>query len=87
MGYFSNGTEGAMYEEEYCERCIHGSDSESLCPVWSMHMLLNYDLCNAPDDNPGRIALDMLIPRKGIHNEQCTMFVRVEAPSIPGMER
>ena len=36
---------------------------------------LGYDLCNAPADNPGRIALDMLIPRNGIVNEQCTMFI------------
>jgi hypothetical protein len=76
MGYFSNGAEGEMYEEEYCNRCIHGPEQnpDSMCTVWSLHMLLNYELCNAPDNNPGRIALDMLIPRRDIHNEQCTMF-------------
>jgi len=36
MGYFSNGTEGMAYEDEYCSKCVHnynqpktiGSDSE-----------------------------------------------------------
>ena len=32
MGYFSNGTEGMMYEEEYCDKCWHGGDNA--CAVW-----------------------------------------------------
>ncbi|KKN12271.1 hypothetical protein LCGC14_1018230 [marine sediment metagenome] len=23
MGYFSNGTEGDIYSEKYCEKCVH----------------------------------------------------------------
>ena len=70
MAYFANGTEGQMYEEEYCERCIHGDG----CSVWMLHLMLNYDQHDEP-----KIAemLNTLIPRKenGLGNEQCSMFV------------
>jgi len=69
MGYFSNGTEGMMYAEQYCYRCIHGK--EGMCAVMLAHMTHNYDECNKPDS-----ILHMLIPRKegGIGNEECRMF-------------
>lgn len=66
MGYFSNGTEGEMYESQYCDRCIHQDDP---CAVWLLHMLHNYDECNND-----KSMLHVLIPRKGIENEQCAMF-------------
>ena len=81
MGYFSNGSEGELYEQRYCSRCIH----HKTCPVWMLHLLLNYELCNAPEDNPGRIALDMLIPRGEGGNEQCTMFVEAVSRRLPGL--
>lgn len=57
MGYFSNGTEGAGFEEAHCSRCVHGAwardgwnpldpaaePGEIQCPVWSLHHLWNYD--------------------------------------------
>ena len=67
MGYFSNGTEGMEYEALYCDRCVHQGD----CAVWNAHMDCNYEECNKPES-----ILHMLIPRKGIHNEQCRMFLR-----------
>lgn len=69
MGYFSNGTEGMAYEERWCSRCIH-RDDETGCAVMLAHNLHNYDECN----NPASI-LHMLIPRNGIENEQCEMFI------------
>ena len=68
MGYFASGTEGHMYEERYCSRCIHGDD----CVVWLAHLMSNYDECNNPDS-----LLHILIPRSkdGLGNEQCRMFV------------
>jgi hypothetical protein len=73
MGYFSNGTEGACYEEEYCDRCVHrnGSDGDGMCPVWAAHLLHNYDECDNEDS-----ILHMLIPRTedGV-NEKCLMFI------------
>lgn len=83
MGYFSNGTEGCSYAEQYCDRCIHqGSDDGPGCPVWLLHLEWNYDACNGGEPNATadeklkHKALTLLIPldEKGC-NQQCTMFV------------
>jgi hypothetical protein len=68
MGYFSNGTEGMDYEEQYCTRCVHRQG----CAVWAAQLMHNYAECNKPDS-----ILHELIPRaKGeIGNEECRMFV------------
>jgi len=69
MGYFANGTEGEMYEQQYCSRCIH-AQSENGCTVWFLHMLHNYDECDKPHS-----FLHTLIPRgKDYGNEECRMF-------------
>jgi len=70
MGYFSNGTEGMMYQEDYCDRCVH--DADQSCPIWNAHMLFNYEECNKPAS-----ILHMLIPRSAdkLGNEQCRMFI------------
>lgn len=69
MGYFSNGTEGDSYYEAYCARCVH--DAHEDCPVWSAHLMRNYEECNKPES-----ILHMLIPRTaGGGNEQCRMFI------------
>jgi hypothetical protein len=75
MAYFSNGTEGMMYEERWCNRCHH-EDDERGCPVMLAHLLYAYDLCNKKSD-PGKVMLDMLIPMdaKGLYPEKCSMFV------------
>ena len=65
MAYFSNGTEGELYNVQYCDHCIHGGD----CAVWDAHMWHNYDECN----NNASI-LDILIPRDKTRNEKCRMF-------------
>jgi hypothetical protein len=78
MGYFSDGTEGECYFEEYCSKCVHNGDGEGpMCAVWTAHLLYSYDLCNE-EKNP----LNVLIPRSkdGLWNEQCKMFLA--APSI-----
>jgi len=69
MGYFSNGTEGMYYYEKYCEKCVHDIDED--CPVWLLHQLYNYDECNNPDS-----FLHVLIPRDGVYNEKCKLFVQ-----------
>jgi len=72
MGYFSNGTEGECYTAQYCSKCAHmrGPDGDGMCAVWMAHMVKNYDECNNPES-----ILHMLIPRKGIENLQCLMFM------------
>lgn len=78
MGYFSNGSEGRDYEEQYCERCVHRDG----CAVWVAHLIHNYAECNNKDS-----ILHMLIPRTkdGLGNEQCQMFIekKVEADELP----
>ena len=87
MGYFSNGTEGMMYEERYCDRCIHqGPIDGPGCAVMLAHNLFNYKECNKKDS-----ILHLLIPRsKDGWNEQCSMFVETKEGKsgtdlLPGM--
>lgn len=72
MGYFSNGCEGDSYEAAYCSRCVHrdGKDGKSGCAVLLAHMLHNYEECNKPDS-----ILHLLIPRVGLSNGECSMFI------------
>ena len=78
MAYFANGTEGMAYESQYCEKCIHGDPAN--CAVWDAHMLSNYEECNNKES-----ILHILIPRRGIENLACRMFVKRQAPKfLPG---
>lgn len=74
MAYFSNGTEGMLYEEQWCGRCIHGQDQEKGCTIWDLHMLYNYDECNNKDS-----MLHILIPmgEDGFAGE-CSMFTELQ---------
>jgi hypothetical protein len=78
MGYFSNATEGMLYEERWCMRCLHYERDEKGCPVWQMHLMWNYDRYNTATGT-AKVAqmLGSLIPRTedGLGNEQCTMFI------------
>ena len=65
MGYFSNGTEGECYEDEYCARCIHYDG----CAVLLLHMIHNYKESNKEDS-----FLHILIPRSKNRNLKCNMF-------------
>ena len=72
MGYFSNGTEGLIYEEDYCHQCINYGTPNKGCPVWGIHLFYNYD------QHKNKIIEDMLswfIPRnKKGENKKCNMF-------------
>lgn len=89
MGYFSNGSEGEFYYEEYCARCLHDDpENGKHCPIWSLHLLHNYEECNKKDS-----MLHVLIPRnhQGF-NDACTMFVERAAmrdlfPQPTGQEK
>jgi len=79
MGYFSSGTEGMDYQARYCERCVnYGPDEGPGCPIWSLHLLWNYDSCR---DEMKDKALRHFIPiaENGVWNEQCRMFKPAEA--------
>ncbi len=70
MAYFSNGTEGIMYEEDLCVKCLHWQ--EGMCPILIAHSLYNYKDCNNKES-----ILHILIPRSddGLTNEKCRMFI------------
>lgn len=76
MAYFPNGTSGMMYQEKWCERCVHWPDEpkfdgeykDVLCAVWSVHLLCDY--------KGHEEALDELIPMdKGMWPTKCRMFI------------
>ena len=73
MGYFSNGTEGMFYEEEYCVKCLHYGDERKGCPVWGAHLLYNYER-----GTDAASILDILIPRfkDKCGNDKCSMFLQ-----------
>lgn len=70
MGYFSNGSEGEAYQEQYCHQCANWSDDKG-CQIWLMHLMHNYVECT----KKGSI-LHQLIPMSEdwLANLQCTMF-------------
>ena len=73
MGYFSNGTEGELYQAQYCDRCLHDNPAKEIyCPVWNLHLRDNYKECNNES-----AAIHELIPRNkdDLGNEKCKMFV------------
>lgn len=83
MGYFSNGTEGSLFEARYCARCVHSD----CCPIWPLHLAWNYEQKDAdeggtPEQHAKGLALSSLITRIGIENK-CTMFYPRPVPTLP----
>lgn len=94
MAYFSNGTEGQMYEERYCNRCVH-RDDEYGCPIWNLHFAY-------VGEKRWQTTLDRLIPMvpkkiKGLgpvtFPGQCVAFQEgtpereAEPPLRPGQQK
>lgn len=77
MGYFPNSDAFEYWAADNCNRCAHWprGDDAPPCPVDTIHMLYNYELCNEKD-HPGKVMLDMLIPmeKSGVGNKRCAMF-------------
>ncbi len=92
MGTFSNGTEGEIYQEQYCLKCINYKDYG--CPIWDLHFLWVSDAISArnvefskiyvsqnfKDQSPAftkMFALDFFIPEG---NKECEMFIQGDPP-------
>lgn len=76
MGYFANGTEGEAYEARWCNRCVHQrGERDTGCAVWNAHLLTNY---SQTEGSALETALSVLIPRRGIENLKCLMFLTGE---------
>ena len=76
MGYFSNGTEGMVFTERYCERCVNwrdlGDGRGPGCPVWDAHFLFAYEECDSGSN--AHTILEMLIRQTGAGENECQMF-------------
>lgn len=74
MGYFTNGIEGADYQEEYYNHCLHDKNED--CDIWLIHIIYNNDREKTPEKQPD--ILDMLIPRDSNGNNlQCHMLIPI----------
>ena len=62
MAYFSNGTDGSVFDEE-CIGCKYGQEN---CPIQYVQQEYNYDACN---NKVARKILDHLVSNDG----KCTM--------------
>ena len=74
MAYFSNGTEGDMYREHFCDRCVHQPAADGPdCPIWDAHLAWNGD---QHKNIAVKDILSALIPRSedGLRNERCRFF-------------
>jgi len=87
MAWFSNGTEGEIYQDRYCARCVNYRDLDDGrghgCPIWDAHLLF-MEGSKKPD---AQEVLDHLIPREEEPPRfaaQCSMFL--EAREIPAPE-
>ena len=63
MAYFSNGSEGAVFDEQ-CSMCKYG---DRPCPIFWVQMEYNYDACN---NETARKILNDLVKDDGT----CEMF-------------
>ena len=63
MAYFSNSTEGEVFEAQ-CNKCKYG---ERACPIALVQIEFNYDACN---NKTARDILDTLVKNDGT----CAMF-------------
>lgn len=73
MGYFANSDEGDAYEAEWCSKCVHYGADGTRCAVLGAHVLFAYGAKGEAEQ-----ILNELIPRQGIRNLKCRMFVTVE---------
>ncbi|WP_319583912.1 hypothetical protein [uncultured Pseudodesulfovibrio sp.] len=76
MAYFSNGTEGAMWEAENCAICVLGQQA---CPIQIAHLQGNYDQYKGDGNQLAMDILNILIPRRADgYASHCAMRVLLE---------
>ena len=93
MGYFSNGSQGEIFREEWCHRCeawgrdVRAVESDTAgCAIMDVHFFYAYGA-----EGDAKKILDMLITR-GEDGQQCQMFSEREGaplrgqPALTGLE-
>ncbi len=81
MGYFSNGTEGLMWDEQWCSKCYFHvkrdnegnvlEDDEYCCPIIDAHMQFQ-----KPEREENALDLFIVRDKKGF-NIRCDIFLEV----------
>lgn len=73
MAYFSNGSEGTVFEDQ-CAKCKYG---ERACPIALVQVLYNYDAVKAENagDKTATLILDALVQNNGT----CNMYKEFKA--------
>lgn len=83
MAYFSNGSEGDVYQERYCNHCVH--DLRQDCPVWALHLAFNYKQ-HVDGKKLGTVHefLSSLIPdtEDGLYQDECRLFHEATAEEL-----
>jgi hypothetical protein len=89
MAYFPNSTAWECWATDNCFKCAHWpkDEDDEPCPIEMAHMLYNYKQGDLGEDCPVRTMLDMLIPRNGIENRQCALFLLSDAADADEAER
>lgn len=74
MAYFSNGTEGDIFRESNCDKCVH--DLRSGCRIWLLHLTRNYEQTQGtPEGKEIKFILNELIPQdEDGFARRCSMF-------------
>lgn len=90
MAYFSNGSEGDGYQEQWCSRCMNWREHSEIpenwgCIVWDLHLCLNYDQCR--DDGIKRVLEHFIPTDDDGYPMVCRMFVESVNADIPGQMR
>jgi len=80
MAYFSNGTEHAIYEDEYCHKCHFYPEEETCgCPVMEIHWAYNYDQFDKTDRGKELASiLGLFIPTEELYAGKCRFFLERE---------
>lgn len=85
MAYFPNGTSGMIYEDEWCDRCVHQptEDDAPMCPIWFAHTVWNYE---AVKQTEAKMLLEAMIPTKeNGFPDKCRMFIGTG--DVPGQKK
>ena len=88
MAYFSNGTEGYIYEQVWCSRChFQPRDELKECPIMYLHAVYNYDQCGKDERAKDlKSCLSNLIPRgENGFADKCNFFIEKERHKQEGL--
>ena len=73
MAHFPNGDSVGRWEQQWCERCVHGSEAMAVhagyCPIRWLHFV------GGAGPGPPPYVLDLFIPNVDCEPGECRMFV------------